>query len=243
MMDYDEVKQTIETFREAIENGEYKVTTCEPDNVARCKAPDGRTFYMIIDRDDAKSSNDLGSCTVEIAGYEITYDFGMQEFDSSFFDEIEDEYILEDGNRVDGDDLIGEAIEALDADGIYFGDYTDLDGEMEICSKIWGLEDPEYYYYEDSECPYDVGEDGRYFHYPKDLGYGEVCFDGHSYYLTEKPSKTDGEKLKAVATDSIPSDQGLYDAVSLTLEYDETGEAKVIACETCDKEYDGKEGH
>lgn len=242
-MDYNEVKQTINNIKEAIKNKEYKVKLYESDCIATCKALDGRTFYKIVDRDSARTSNDYGSCQVEVAGYEFICDLGNGECESTFFDEIEDEYVLEDGTRIDGENLKEDLLEAFyAADDIYFGEYTDPDSQMDICSKVYGLKDPEYYYYEDCDCPYDIDEDGDDFQYPKDLGYGVVDYNGHSYYLAEQCSDTDGEELKAVEVNTLPDDQGLYEAVTLTLEYDEAGKAKVVKCEPNDEDYDGKEG-
>ena len=52
-------------------------------------------------------------------------------------------------------------------------------------------------------------------------------------------SGDDGEEVLAVEAGTEPDDQGVYEAVTLTLEYDDDGDPKVVDCED-GGEYDAK---
>lgn len=237
-MEYNEVKQTIKTIKQAIKKGDYSVTIHEPNNIMECTALDGRTFYKVMDMDDATSGNDFGSCEVKVAGYEFSCDFETGECESTFFDEINDEYKAKNGRTISKDRLIGETLDAFyKSKDILWGTYVEPDEQMMVYAKVERLKNPEYYWGEDDCCPLEEGSCSL--RYPEDLGCGEVEYDGSTYYLVEDTSGDDGEEVLAVEAGTEPDDQGVYEAVTLTLEYDDDGNPKVVDCED-GGEYDAK---
>ena len=158
-MEYSEVRAAIDEIINAIKEGKYDVSFDEPNGIKKCTAPDGRTFYKVVDMDGVKSSNDFGTCYVDVNGHSFSCDLETGEYESDFFDDIEDEYVLEDGTTVDKDDLIEEIIDAFnDTDDIYFGEYTDVADQMAVFAHINKIDNPEYYWFEDRDCPVDVDE-------------------------------------------------------------------------------------
>lgn len=183
---------------------------------------DGRTFYKVMDMDDATSGNDFGSCEVKVAGYEFSCDFETGECESTFFDEINDEYKAKNGRTISKDRLIGETLDAFyKSKDILWGTYVEPDEQMMVYAKVERLKNPEYYWGEDDCCPLEEGSCSL--RYPEDLGCGEVEYDGSTYYLVEDTSGDDGEEVLAVEAGTEPDDQGVYEAVTLTLEYDDDG--------------------
>jgi hypothetical protein len=112
-MDYEEVLEAIDDIIDALKKGDYEVSYGDPIFIRECAAPDGRTFYKIVDIDDIKKSNDFGLCTVYICGHEFSCDWGTGDYESWFFDDIEEEYELEDGTCIYKDDLIESVIDAF----------------------------------------------------------------------------------------------------------------------------------
>ena len=243
-MDYSKARSAIDEIINAIKDGKYEVSFDEANNIRECTAPDGRTFYKVVDMDGVKSSNDFGTCYVDVNGYSFSCDLGTGEYESDFFDDIEEEYTLEDGTTVDKDDLIEEIIDAFnDTDDIYFGEYTEMDAQMEVFAKINKIEDPEYYWCEDSDCPIDVDDDWNDFTKPEDLGYGSVTYNGQEYYLVDEPTGEDGEELHAVSSKATSSDSGYYDTVLLTVNHGDNDEIIVTSCEESEDEYNAVDGY
>lgn len=125
------VKEKKEILK-ALTEGNYEVFIEEPNNVHVCTKYDGSTFLKIVDMDDAKSSNDFGSCTVEVCGYSITCDLNSGEWDG-------DEEILEDEEIMDA---------ITDADGVLYGEMGGTDESAEVYNKANGTNYDEYYWCE-----------------------------------------------------------------------------------------------
>ena len=241
-MDYREVKETIDGIVKAIKKGEYEVSYEDSNNIRECTAPDGRTFYKFVDMDDAKSSNCYGSCTVYVDGHEFSCDWEYGDYESAFFDEIDEEYELEDGSRVFKEDLIETVVDAFnDRKDIFFGAYSDMDSQMELFSKIYHIKNPEYYWYEDDYCPVDINDGWHDYKEPEELGYGTVFFKHLKYYLVEQPSNVGEEQLHAVHCKAEPDDHGHFDTVILDISH-KNGKMKVTACEASDDCYSAVDG-
>lgn len=242
-MDYKEIKEIIDGIIEAVNKGDYSVSYEEPNNIRECTAPDGRTFYKFFDMDDARSSNDFGSCTVRVGDYEFSCDWENGDYESRLFDEIDDEYELEDGSYVYKEDLVELVVDAFnEKDDIFFGEYSDMDSQMNLFARINHIKDPEYYWCEDDCCPVDIDDDWAEYTAPEDLGYGTVSFEQDEYYLVEEPSYVDEEQLYAVPCKAEPDDQGYFNTVLLSISYSENGEKKVIACEASNDYYNAVDG-
>ena len=242
-MNYKEIRETIDGIIDAITKGDYSVSYEEPNNIRECTAPDGRTFYKFVDMDDAKSSNDFGSCIVDVGDYVFSCDWGNGDYESRLFDEFDEEYQLEDGSFICKDDLIELVVDAFnERDDIYFGEYSDMDSQMELFARINQIANPEYYWCEDDDCPVDIDDDWTDYTAPKDLGYGTVIFEQVEYYLVEKPSDVEREQLHAVSCGTKPDDNGYFDTVLLEISHSEEGEMKVIACEQSDDYYNAIDG-
>ena len=242
-MEYREVKETIDGILKAISKGDYKVSYGDPNFICECTAPDGRSFYKIVDMDGVKTSNDFGSCTVYVCGHEFSCDWGTGDYESLFFDEIEDEYVLKDGTCICKDDLIESVIDAFnDRDDIFFGEYTDNDWLMEMYAKKYGIKNIEYYWCEDDYCPVDISDSWIHYTEPKDLGYGIVFFKRRKYYLVEESNNSIGEQLHAVHCKANPDDQGRFNTVVLNVCIADNGSKKATSCEESDDVYNAVEG-
>ncbi len=242
-MDYKEVQETIDGILDALKKGDYEVSYGDPNFIRECTAPEGRTFYKIVDMDDIKTSNDFGSCTVYVSDYEFSCYWGTGEYESRFFDDIEEEYELEDGTCVFKDDLIECVIDAFnDRNDIFFGEYTDKDWLMELYAKKYGIKNIEYYWCEDDDCPVDINDGWTKYTVPKDLGYGIVYYKRLKYYLVEKPGNEDGERLHAVHCHTKPDDHGRFETVIFEVCYKENGRITVTSCEEADECYDAAAG-
>lgn len=244
-MDYIEARKTIDQIIEDLRNNNYSVSFDEPNNIKECTAPDGRTFYKFFDMDDVKTGNYFGSCNVDVEGYTFSCDLGNGDYESDFFDELEDEYELEDGISISKDELIEEIIDAFnDQEDIYFGEYSDMDWQMDIYAKIYKIKNPEYYWCEDSDCPIDINDRWIDYKTPKELEYGTVYFNHRKYYLVEVPGKKEQtEKLHAVHCTASPDDQGRFPTVLLELSYKKKGKIRVLSCEECKDEYNAAAGY
>lgn len=241
-MEYNELRKLIDGISDAISKGNYKVSYEEPNNISECFAPDGRKFYKITDQDGARSSNEFGSCTVEVMGYTFTCNWETAEVESDFFDEFDDSYELPDGSTLSYDELKEDVLESFeDRDDIFFGEYISPEDQMEVFGMINHIEDPEYYYSEDEDCPVDTEEE--VLTYPEDLDYGTVTYKGVEYYIVDEPEQEDEEYLHAVKCDEEPDDQGNYSTVYFTITYDEDGNMTVTDCEETDDMYDAIEGY
>lgn len=243
-MEYNEVREMMGKIIKSIKKGTYKISIDEANNIRSCTAPNGRTFYKVVDMDGVKSSNDFGTFYVEVEGYSFSCDLGTGEYESDFFDEMEEEYTLDDDTTVEKDELIDELIEVFNSrEDIWFGEYAEMDWQMEIYAQFHNIKDPEYYWCEDSDCPVDIDDDWYSYTAPKDLGIGTVYYNHRKYYLVEDPTEEDGEQLHAVHCQSVPDDQGLFPTVLLTMEYKKNGKKVVVECEECDEQFNAAEGY
>ena len=242
-MEYTEVRETVDKIIESVQKGNYEVSFEGPNNISSCTAPDGRTFYKFVDMDGVKSSNDFGSCNVVVLGYSFSCDLGTGDYESDFFDELEDEYEFEDGSVITKEELEEEVIDAFnDRDDIWFGEYTDMDWQMDIYAKANKIKDPEYYWCEDPDCPVDIDDCWNGFTSPKDLDYGIVYFERRKYYLVEETNNEDGEQLHAVHCKDVADDHGLFSTVLMTVTYSKNNQIKVTECVDCDDLYNAVEG-
>ncbi len=243
-MDYKEVKDKVNSIIESIERGNYEVSYEEPNNIERCTAPDGRTFYKIIDMDGPKTSTDFGSCEVMVNGYYFRCDWIDwpldEKIESDFLDQIEDCYELSDGSRVYKEDILEELVDEFEKrEDIYFGTYVEMDDQMWIYSKINDMDIPdEYYWWEDSDCPVNI--DGDWYP-PQELGYGIVEYNGEKYYLVDDLDETDLSAVHAVRSNATPNDKAQYKTVIMQLEY-EGEKLSVININDSDDLYDAAEG-
>jgi hypothetical protein len=241
-MDYSEVKKLISSIRE----GNYQVDYEEPNNIESCTAPDGRTFYKVADLDGPRSSTNFGACYVEVNGYHFTFDWGCEYYEdrveSDFFDQLEESEFDDDiDDDYDIDSIIDEIMEEFEKrDDIYIGPYTDVDGQMEVYAMIHDLSDPEYYYYDDEDCPIDIDSSWQKLTPPKELAYGTVEYEGKEYYLVEDPSDADLDAIYAVRSDEAPGDHGEYSTVIMQLEENDEG-YNVLSLEDSDDKYDSCE--
>lgn len=243
-MEYNEVNEIVDKILKAVKKGKYSVSFDEPNNINTCTAPDGRTFYKFVDMDGVKSSNDFGSCNVKVEGYSFSCDLGNGDYESDFFDEIEDEYELEDGSVVTKDEIEEEIIDAFnDRKDIWFGEYTDMDWQIEIFAKANNIKEPEYYWCEDDDCPVDIDDSWSGYQPPEDLDYGTVYYKRCKYYLVEETNNEEGEQLHAVHCKEVADDHGLFTTVLMTVSYQKEGKIKVIDCEECDDMYNAVEGY
>lgn len=239
-MEYSEAKQVTEDICMALKTKKYVVKYDEPNNIFECTAPDGRTFYKLVDMDDVRSSNDFGACHVCVntpeGDYNFSCDLGTGEYESDFFDELEDEYELADGPVVTRESIEEKVLDALySCKDICFGECIDFDGQVDL----WLPDDAECYCSWEDDCPVDI--DDCDFTYPKDLDYGTVYFEEREYYLVEKHTHQDGEQLHAVDSNSEAFDDGTFETVLLTMKYLESGEMVVTKCDECYDMYNGVE--
>ena len=182
-MDYKEVKDMINSIRE----GNYHVAYEEPNNIESCTAPDGRTFYRVTDKDSWKTSTIFGECQVEVNGYHFTFDWGFENFkervESDFFDQLED-FQLNDGTIVRKDEVIEQVMNEFDKrDDIYTDSYTNPYEQMWIYCQIRNMSLPEYYWWDDEDCPIDINKSWYHMTPPKELGFGTVKYEREKYYL------------------------------------------------------------
>ena len=241
-MEYTEVRAAIDAIIGAIREGKYEVCYEEANNIWECTAPDGRTFYKVVDMDGIKTSTDFGTCYVYVNEYSFTCDLGTGEYESSLFDDIENKYTLADGTTVKGDDLIEEIIDAFNhTDDICFGEYSSMDEQMEIFAMINNIKDPEYYWCEDSDCPIDIEDKWTEFTPPIKLGYGTVVFNGEEYDFVEKADEEAEEGVHAVRRGEAANDEGYFKTVLLTVEFGEGGKINVTACEESEDLYNAVE--
>ena len=240
-MDYKEVKETIDRIVKSIKKGNYSVSYDEPNNIICCTAPNGRTFYKVESLDDARSSTDFGSCTVDVEGMSFRCDWEYGEYDSNFFDEMDDQYELSDGSCYSKEELIDIVVDAFNTRrDIFFGEYSDTDSQMDIYAEINHIKNPEYYWWEDEECPVDI--DNGWYTEPKECDYGTVFYNHRKYYLVQEPNNKDGEQLLAVHCKEKPDDRYHYKTVLLKVLYGKNGRIKVSSCEESDEIYDADSG-
>ena len=240
-MDYKTVRETIDKVVSAINKGNYTVEYESPNCVEECTALDGHTFYKGIDLDSPKTSNDFGYCQVTVEGYTFACDLNNGDYESDFFDQIDNMYEVN-GEIINKQELIEEITDLLDEkDGIYFHMLDDFDEIMQVYALANNIENPEYYYWDDDDCPIDEDDDYESITKPCELDYGEVTFNKHTYYLVEDPNYEDDEQLHAVDSEEKPSNDGQYSTVLLTLKYKKNGDMKVTSCDECDDVYDAVE--
>ncbi len=237
MEDYSEVRKELDRILEMIKKGDYTTDYEEPNFIRKCTAPDGRTFYMVENLDDAKSSNTFGSFTVYVGDYYFTCNYEDGEFESDFFDELdEDGYELDDEEWISKEELMEEVTDALySRDDVYIGERTETDDVMRVFAKCNKIENPEYYWCDNCDSPSDI--DSEFFYPPQDENCGEVSYDGETYYLVEEPTGDEEEPIHAVNSNTVPEDNGTYETVLLYLSEDDEGNIEVTDCEESEDLY------
>ncbi len=203
-----DIEQKIREIKSAIEKKDYTISYDEPNNIGEHEAPDGSTFYVVYDMDDARSSTYFGSNEIEIAGETFSCELEWGEWESDYFDEIQEEY---DGD--DADDYIEEIKDIIsEIDGFLAGEYSDMDSQIEVYEVMNNCSIDHYYWYEDTEKPMDVNN----FKPVESVCSETVDFDGQSYYVVE--GGMDDDEIVAVPSDAEPDCNGCYKTVILVVE-------------------------
>ena len=201
-----EIKQAKAAIFKAIEDEDYTVSIEEPNNVEVRSHRDGSEYLYICDMDDARSSTDFGSCTVEIADFTFTNDFSEGVWS------CDEEELLEE------EDII-EAIEGLD--GVLCGEYTSVEDQAYVFNRANGTDIDEYYWYEDSDCPADPDEMKSL----DDFYWDTYDFEGETYYLVDDTiNEADQEhegKRWGIGAYGDPDDDGMFDCVILLFDDEE----------------------
>lgn len=237
-MDYSEARATADKIIKAVKRGKYAVSYGEPNNIFTCTAPDGRTFYKIVDMDGIKSCNDSGWCEIVVEDYTFTCDLGNGDYESDFFDELDEEYVLEDKSLVMKEEIEEEIIDAFrKRKDIFWGEYTEMEQQMEFFAKLNKIRNPEYYWFEETDCPINIDDKWSDYVPPKDLDYGTVYHNRCKYYLVEDANKQEGEQLHAVHCKVVGNDRGIFPTVLLTVDYKKDGRIVVRECHECDDMY------
>jgi len=153
-MTLSDIEQKIKEIESAIQAKDYEITYESANNIKECDAPDGSTYLLVYDMDDARSSTYFGSNTIYIAGEEFTCELEFGEWSSEYFDQIRTEY-----GGDDDEDLI-EVIQDIlsEIDDFLVGEYTDLDSQVEAYQVMNHCTVEEYYWYEDNDRPMDYDD-------------------------------------------------------------------------------------
>lgn len=247
-MEYQEVRETVEAIIKAIEESNYSSDVEGPDNIEKCTAPDGRTFYKVLDMDGVKSSTFFGNCTVEVEGYEFRFDLENGDVESDFLGQLEESYELEDGTVVTREEIEERITDAFrERRDIKMGIYGEPQEQMDLFCHANGIKDDvEFYWWDDDDCPINIEDDMEDFTPPEDLGYGTVTYEGCEYYIVEEDLDIEeGEenvsRLHAVKVGETCDDQGWYPTVLLTLR-EEGDELVAVDCQECEERYTAVEG-
>lgn len=126
----------------AAERGDYSVEISGPNNVEERTRKDGSVYYIVLDRDEVRSSNDAGSCVVEIAGETFECNLNSGEWSSSIDEAVDDEDLM---------DVI------MSLDGVIYGEHRTTDDYICVYEAANGCKCEEYYFYED--CPSEEDEE------------------------------------------------------------------------------------
>ena len=213
----------------ALKKGNYRVEIEGPDCVEERTRLDGRTFYVVLDMDDAKYSCDAGSCTVYVTdSNDETYTFTCN-LNSG-------EWVCDDNPDLVNDSTVIDALES--ADGVIFGEHCTTDGYIEVYEAAYGVMCDEYYWDGDDEKPMAADEIERL----EGNGYTSVDYQGTQYYLLEEICDADGtfgsNRWARAATDT-PDDWSKYQCVVLLFGDDDEAP---IGKETCTDIYDSITG-
>lgn len=131
----------------AINNGEYKLTFEEPNNIEICTARDGSEYYRIIE-DDVKFGVYGGSSVVSVLDKVFYCDLGTGDW-------YEGE--VDNGEYIDNKDLI-KALENIP--DILTGVMLTPDEQMEVYFRANpNAKDLPYYWWEDEDCPANMEDD------------------------------------------------------------------------------------
>lgn len=148
-MTREDIEQKIREIKSAIEKKDYTISYDEANNIREHEAPDGSTYYVVYDMDDARSSTYFGSNEIEIAGESFSCELERGEWESDYFTRIEEEY-----GEEDADDYIEEIKDIIsDIDGFLSGEYTDLDSQISAYEVMNNCTIDQYYWYEDIDIP------------------------------------------------------------------------------------------
>lgn len=207
-MTREDIEQKIAEIKVAIERKDYQITYDEPNNISEHEAPDGSTFYLVNDMDGAKSSTSFGSNEIEIAGESFFCELEWGEWESDFFNQIEEEY-----GEDDADDYIEEIKEIIsDINEFLAGEYTDTDSQIEAYEVMNNCTVYNYYWYEDEDKPMDVVD----FEPIESVCDETIDFKGNTYYIVE--GGLDDDEIIAVSADARPDCNGCYETVKLVVE-------------------------
>ena len=225
-MTFEDIEQKIREIKSAIERKEYTITYDEPNNISECEAPDGSTFYVVYDMDSPRNSTFFGSNEIQIAGESFSCELEWGEWESEYFDKIEEEY-----GEDDADDFIEEIKDLIsDIDGFLSGEYKDLDEQISAYEVMNNCTIDDYYWYEDNEKPMDVDD----FDPVESVCNETVEFDGKTYYVVD--GDCEDEEMVAVSSEAKPDCYGCYETVRLILE-----DGKVVDVEDNDQLYNSTE--
>lgn len=215
-MTHKEIKKKIAEIKSAIRKKDYKITYDEPNNISEVESPDGSTFYVVYDMDDAKSSTYFGSNEIEIAGESFCCELQWGEWESDYFTRIEEEY-----GEDDAEDLIEEIKDIIsDIDGFLAGEYSDTDSQIYVYEVMNNCTINNYYWYEDDDKPMAYSD----FEPIESVCDEKVDFNGNTYYVVE--GDLDGDELVAVPLDAEPDKYGRYETVMLVVDEGEIVDVK-----------------
>ena len=206
-MTREDIEQKIADIKTAIKKKEYKIYYDGPNNIREHEAPDGSTFYVVYDMDDAKSSTYFGSNEIEIAGESFSCELEWGEWESDYFNQIEEEY-----GEDDADDYIEEIKDIIsDIDGFLAGEYKEMDDQIAAYELMNNCSIDSYYWYEDNERPMDACD----FEPIESVCDETIDFGGKTYYVVEGDLDDDG--IVAVPSDADPDCYGCYETVILVV--------------------------
>lgn len=207
-MTSEDIEQKIAEIKIAIQKKDYQITYDEPNNISEHEAPDGSTFYLVNDMDDARSSTYFGSNEIEIAGESFSCELEWGEWESDYFNQIEEQY-----GEDDADDYIEEIKEIIsDINGFMAGEYTDTDSQIEVYEVMNNCVIDNYYWYEDEDKPMDADE----FEPIQSVCDETIDFNGNTYYVVE--GGLDDDEIIAVPSDAGPDCNGCYETMILVVE-------------------------
>ena len=210
-MTYDEITKKVKEIKKAIKAGKYTIDYDEPNFVFEHTAPDGSKFYVLVDMDGVRSSNYFGENTIHVAGVSFKCELEEGEWESKFFDEIEDSYELPKGKFVQKDELIEKIKEIVsEANGFLTGSIA-FDGDLQIQAYevMMNCQIDEYFLDEIGDMPMDISDFVPVEKECKDI----IHVDNKKYYVV--PESIEGNTLIAVSEDAKPNRYGLYETVKV----------------------------
>lgn len=217
-----EIDQKILSIKNAIEAKEYRITYDEANNICCYEAPDGSCFYVVVDMDSARNSNYFGSNTLDIAEESFTCELEWGEWESDFFDEINNSLDSE-----DADSIIDELKDLLrGVSGFLTGEHKGMDEQIEAYCIMNNCKIENYYWCEDYDKPMNVDD----FIPINENNLDVMEYDGTRYYIVDNNS-TDSEII-AVSEKQTPDCYGKYETVRLHI-----FEGKITGIRSNDEKY------